>query len=50
LKKLTDPECDIVPLVHPIFGFGEQEVNPTAMICLSVCFGDNLKSKNLEVD
>ncbi|KAJ8433874.1 hypothetical protein Cgig2_021257 [Carnegiea gigantea] len=50
LKKVTHPERGIVPLVYPILGFGEQEVNPTGMICLPVCFGDKLKSKNLEVD
>ncbi|KAJ8429887.1 LOW QUALITY PROTEIN: hypothetical protein Cgig2_014167 [Carnegiea gigantea] len=48
--KLTHPGCDIVPLVYPILGFGGQRVNPTETICLSVCFGDKLKSKNLEVD
>jgi len=50
LKKLTHAGCDIVTLVHPILSFGGQEVNPTGMICLSVHFGDKLKSKNLEVD
>ncbi|KAJ8441379.1 LOW QUALITY PROTEIN: hypothetical protein Cgig2_009087 [Carnegiea gigantea] len=49
LKKLTHPGRDIVPLVHPL-GFGGQEVNPTGMIRLSICFGDKLKAKNLEVD
>ncbi|KAJ8423820.1 LOW QUALITY PROTEIN: hypothetical protein Cgig2_017383 [Carnegiea gigantea] len=49
-KKLTHPGRDIVPLVHPILGFGGQEVNPTGMICFPVRFGDKLKSKNLEVD
>ncbi|KAJ8444097.1 LOW QUALITY PROTEIN: hypothetical protein Cgig2_025098 [Carnegiea gigantea] len=41
---------DIVPLVHPILGFGGQEVNPTGMIRLPVHFSNKLKSKNLEVD
>jgi len=50
LKKLTHPELGIVPLVHPILGFGGQAVNPTGMIRLPVHFGDKLKSKNLEVD
>ncbi|KAJ8445064.1 hypothetical protein Cgig2_022584 [Carnegiea gigantea] len=50
LKKLTHPGRDIIPLVHPILGFGGQEVNPTCMICHLVCFGDKLKAKNLEVD
>ncbi|KAJ8423211.1 hypothetical protein Cgig2_006764 [Carnegiea gigantea] len=50
LKKLTHPGGDIVLLVHPILDFGGQEVNPTGMICLPVCFDDKLKSKNLEVD
>ncbi|KAJ8430452.1 hypothetical protein Cgig2_030108 [Carnegiea gigantea] len=48
LKKLTHPRRAIVPLVHPILGFGGQEVNPTGMIRLPVRFGDKLKSKNLE--
>ncbi|KAJ8434870.1 hypothetical protein Cgig2_004636 [Carnegiea gigantea] len=30
---------DIVPLVHPILGFGGQEVNPTGMIRLPLRFG-----------
>ncbi|KAJ8423078.1 hypothetical protein Cgig2_003584 [Carnegiea gigantea] len=50
LKKLMHPGRDIVPLVHPILSFGGQEVNPAGMIRLPVCFGDKLKSKNLEVD
>ena len=50
LKKLVHPERDIVPLVHPILGFGGQEVNPMGMIRLPVRFGDKIKSKNLEVD
>ncbi|KAJ8435429.1 hypothetical protein Cgig2_013927 [Carnegiea gigantea] len=50
LKKLTHPGRDIVPLVHPIFGFEGQKVNPTSMICLPIHFGDKLKAKNLEVD
>ncbi|KAJ8441282.1 hypothetical protein Cgig2_013697 [Carnegiea gigantea] len=50
LKKLTHPRRDIVPLVHPILGFGRQEVNPTGMIRLPIRFGDKLRSKNLEVD
>ena len=49
LKKLTHSGCDIIPLLHPILGFGRQEVNPTGMIRLPVRFGDKLKSKNLEV-
>ncbi|KAJ8438791.1 hypothetical protein Cgig2_023825 [Carnegiea gigantea] len=50
LKKLTHPGRDIVPLVYPILGFSEQEVNPTGMIHLPVCFIDKLKAKNLGVD
>jgi len=50
LKKLTYPGRDIVRLVHPILGFGGQEVNPTGMIRLHICFGDKIKAKNLEVD
>ncbi|KAJ8427574.1 hypothetical protein Cgig2_021719 [Carnegiea gigantea] len=50
LKKLTHPGRDIVPLVHPILGFGGQEVNPTGMIHIPVRFDDKLKAKNLEVD
>ncbi|KAJ8444800.1 hypothetical protein Cgig2_014989 [Carnegiea gigantea] len=48
LQKLTYPGRDIVPLVHPILGFGGQEVNPTGMICLLLHFGDRLKPRNLE--
>ncbi|KAJ8424731.1 hypothetical protein Cgig2_010031 [Carnegiea gigantea] len=50
LKKFTHLGRDIIPLVHPILGFGRQEVNPTGMIHLPTCFGDKLKDKNLEVD
>jgi len=50
LKKLTHPGRQIIPLVHPILGFGGQEVNPTGMIRLPVRFGSKLRSKNLEVD
>ncbi|KAJ8420557.1 hypothetical protein Cgig2_014920 [Carnegiea gigantea] len=50
LEKLTHLGRDIVCLVHPILGFGGQEVNLTAMIGLPVRFGDKLQSKNLEVD
>ncbi|KAJ8423869.1 hypothetical protein Cgig2_009497 [Carnegiea gigantea] len=50
LKKLAHPGRDIIPLVHPILGFGGQEVNPASMIRLPMRFGDKLKSKNLEVD
>ena len=49
LKKLTHPGRDIVPLVHPILGFGGQEVNPTGIIRLPVRFGDKTKSNSLEV-
>jgi len=49
LKKLTHPGRDIIPLVHPILGFGGQGVNPMGMIRLSVRFGDKTKSKSLEV-
>ncbi|KAJ8433388.1 hypothetical protein Cgig2_019178 [Carnegiea gigantea] len=47
---LTQPGRDIVLSVHPILGFGGQEVNPASMIRLSVRFGGKLKAKNLEVD
>jgi len=36
--------------VNPILGFGGQEVNPTGMIRLPVCFDDKTKFKSLEVD
>ncbi|KAJ8427497.1 hypothetical protein Cgig2_028168 [Carnegiea gigantea] len=49
LKKATHPGRDIIPLVHPILGFGGEEVNPTCMISLSLCFDDKLKARNLEV-
>ncbi|KAJ8421745.1 hypothetical protein Cgig2_022428 [Carnegiea gigantea] len=50
LRKLTYPGRDIVPLVHPILGFGRQEVNPTRMIRLPLRFREKVKAKNLEVD
>ncbi|KAJ8429183.1 LOW QUALITY PROTEIN: hypothetical protein Cgig2_028756 [Carnegiea gigantea] len=50
LKKLAHTGGDIVPLVHPILGFGGQEVNPTSMIHLPLRFDDNLNARNLEVD
>ncbi|KAJ8419965.1 hypothetical protein Cgig2_025651 [Carnegiea gigantea] len=50
LKKMTHLERDVVPLVHPILGFGGQEVNHTGMIRLPLHFGDKLKAENLEVD
>ncbi|KAJ8444841.1 hypothetical protein Cgig2_008898 [Carnegiea gigantea] len=50
LKKLTYPGRDIIPLVHPILGFGGQHVNPTGVIRLLLCFRDKGKEKNLELD
>ncbi|KAJ8420599.1 hypothetical protein Cgig2_020755 [Carnegiea gigantea] len=50
LKKLTYLGRDIIPLVHPILGFGAQEVNPTRVIHLPLCFEDEVKEKNSEVD
>ena len=50
LKKLTYIGRDIIPLVHPILGFGGQEVNSAGMIRLPLYFGDKLKAKNLETD
>ncbi|KAJ8446988.1 hypothetical protein Cgig2_006616 [Carnegiea gigantea] len=50
LKKLTYPRRGIVPLVHPILGFGGQEVNAIGMIRLSLRFSDKLKARNLETD
>ncbi|KAJ8447166.1 hypothetical protein Cgig2_022895 [Carnegiea gigantea] len=49
-QKLTYPGRDIVPLVHPILGFGGQEVNHTGMICFPIRFDNRLKARNLEVD
>ncbi|KAJ8428396.1 LOW QUALITY PROTEIN: hypothetical protein Cgig2_029019 [Carnegiea gigantea] len=49
-NKLTCSGQDIAPLVHPILGFGGQEVNPTRIIRLPLRFGDIVKAKNLEVD
>ncbi|KAJ8449211.1 LOW QUALITY PROTEIN: hypothetical protein Cgig2_021675 [Carnegiea gigantea] len=49
LMKLTYPGRDIVPLVHPILGIGGQEVNPTGMMHLLLCFGDKLMARNMEV-
>lgn len=50
LRKLNYSGREIVPLVHPILGFGGQEVNPTGTICLLLHFGDKAKARNLEVD
>ncbi|KAJ8434600.1 hypothetical protein Cgig2_025026 [Carnegiea gigantea] len=50
LKKLTYPRRDIIPLVHPILGFGGQEVNLTRMIRLPLRFGDKGKARNVNVD
>jgi len=50
LKKLKHPGREIVPLVHPILGFGGQEVNPTRMIYLPLRFRDKAKARNIEVD
>ncbi|KAJ8419798.1 LOW QUALITY PROTEIN: hypothetical protein Cgig2_030527 [Carnegiea gigantea] len=50
LKKLKYLGRKIVPLVHPILGFGGQEVNPTGMIRLSLHFGKKTKVRNLKVD
>jgi len=49
LRKLKHSRRETVPLVHPILGFGGQEVNPMGMICLPLCFGDKAKARNLEV-
>ncbi|KAJ8439290.1 hypothetical protein Cgig2_018067 [Carnegiea gigantea] len=49
LKKLKYPRKEIVPLVHPILGFGGQKVNPTRMICLPLRFGDKAKVRSLKV-
>jgi len=45
LKKLTYPGRDIVPLVHPILGFGGQEVNLTGVTGLLLRFGDKIREK-----
>jgi len=50
LKKLKPPGREIVPLVHPILGFGGQEVSPSGVIRLPLRFGDKTKASNLEVD
>jgi len=50
LRKLKYSEREIVPLVHPILGFGGQEVNSTGMIRLPLRFGDKAKARTLEVD
>jgi len=50
LKKLAYLGRDIIPLVHPILGFGGQEVNHIGIIPLPVRFGSKLRSKSLEVD
>ncbi|KAJ8440101.1 hypothetical protein Cgig2_026452 [Carnegiea gigantea] len=50
LRKLKYRGREIIPLVHPIMGFGWQEVNPIGMILLLLRFGDKVKVRNLEVD
>jgi len=50
LKKIKYMGRQIVPLVHPIAGFGGQEVNPTGMIHLPLHFGDKSKARTLEVN
>ncbi|KAJ8425396.1 hypothetical protein Cgig2_021785 [Carnegiea gigantea] len=50
LKKLKYLGRQIAPLVHPIFGFGIREVNPIGIIRLSLCFGDKVKARSLEID
>ncbi|KAJ8450720.1 hypothetical protein Cgig2_021192 [Carnegiea gigantea] len=50
LKKFVVPGRDIVPMTNPILGFGGQEVYPSGMIRLPVCFGDKTGFKSLEVD
>ncbi|KAJ8424841.1 hypothetical protein Cgig2_030068 [Carnegiea gigantea] len=50
LKKLEHLGREIIPLVHPILGFGSQEVNPIGMIRLPLRFGDKVKARNLDVD
>ncbi|KAJ8444858.1 hypothetical protein Cgig2_029789 [Carnegiea gigantea] len=49
-SKLKHLGRDIIPLIHPILGFKEQEVNPTGIIHLPVHFGNKAKARNLELD
>jgi len=50
LKKLRHLGRKIILLMHPILGFGGQQVNPMGMIWLPLQFGDKIKALNLEVD
>ena len=50
LKKYKHPGREIIPLEHPTLGFRGQEVNAAGMTHLSLCFGDKVKERNLEVD
>lgn len=50
LKKLKYLGREIVPLVHPILGFGGQELNPIGIVHLPLCFGNKTKARNLDVD
>jgi len=50
LKRLKYPRREIISLIHPILGFGGQEVNLTRMIHLPLHFGDKTKARTLEVD
>ncbi|KAJ8434815.1 hypothetical protein Cgig2_033537 [Carnegiea gigantea] len=50
LKRLKHLGREIVPPVHPILGFGGQEVSPTGVLYLPLWFGDKSTMWNLEVD
>ncbi|KAJ8437661.1 hypothetical protein Cgig2_028599 [Carnegiea gigantea] len=48
--RFASPHNDPLVIEITIASAIWQEVNPTGMIRLSICFGDKLKAKNLEVD
>ena len=50
LKQLKYSRRDITPLVHLIFEFGGQAMNPTRMTYLPLRLGDKITSRNLKVD
>ncbi|KAJ8433202.1 hypothetical protein Cgig2_004334 [Carnegiea gigantea] len=50
LKILKNSGREIVPLIHPILGFGGQEANPIRVIRLLLRFRDKSKARNLEVN
>ncbi|KAJ8426004.1 hypothetical protein Cgig2_007773 [Carnegiea gigantea] len=49
-KSLKHQGREIIPLVHPILGFGGQKVHPTGVFRLPLWVEDKSKVRNLKVD